>query len=194
MGRKRFAGKETGFTLVELMAVIFLSGVIMAAIYSLFISQHVAFSAQEQMTEMNQNLRVSMDQMSREIRLAGYKNSTSTFNGIATAQPTTIRILADLNQDGDWLDDNEDITYSYDANTMQIWRNTPALPIADHITNLSFTYTLADGTTSSNPASLSSIRKVTISITARTAKPNQRTGLYRTFTLTSDVMARNLAL
>jgi type IV pilus assembly protein PilW len=194
MGRKRFAGKETGFTLVELLAVIFLSGVIMAAIYSLFISQHVAFSAQEQMAEMNQNLRVSLDQMSREIRLAGYKNSTSTFNGIATAQPATIRILADLNQDGDCLDDDEDITYSYDANTMQIWRNTPDLPIADHITNLSFTYTLADGTTSSNPASLASIRKVTISITAQTAKPNQRTGLYRTFTLTSDVMPRNLAL
>jgi len=194
MEGKRLAGKETGFTLVELMTVIFLSGVIMAAIYSLFISQHVAFSAQEQMSEMNQNLRVSMDQMSREIRLAGYKTSTATFSGIATAQAATIRILADLNQDGDIIDDDEDITYSYDANTMQIWRNLPSLPIADHITNLSFTYTLADGTTTSNPANLANIRKVTISITARTAKPDQRTGLYRTFTLTSDVMARNLAL
>jgi type IV pilus assembly protein PilW len=194
MGRKRFSGKEMGFTLVELLAVIFLSGVILAAIYSLFISQHVAFSAQEQMTEMNQNLRVSMDQMSREIRLAGYRNYASTFNGIATAQPTTIRILADLNQDGDTLDENEDITYSYDASTMQIWRNSSGLPIADHITSLSFTYTLADGTTTSNPASVANIRKVTISITARTAKPDQRTGHYQTFTLTSDVMPRNLAL
>jgi len=194
MGGKRFSGKEKGFTLIELLTVIFLSGVIMAAIYSLFISQNVAFSAQEQMTELNQNLRVSMDQMSREIRLAGYKTSTSTFNGIATAQPATIRILADLNQDGDTVDDNEDITFSYDANTMQIWRNSPGSPIADHITNLSFTYTLADGTTTSNPASLANIRKVTISITARTAKPDQRTGLYRTSALTSDVMARNLAL
>ena len=78
MEGKRLAGKETGFTLVELMTVIFLSGVIMAAIYSLFISQHVAFSAQEQMSELNQNLRVSMDQMSREIRLANYRNSTFT--------------------------------------------------------------------------------------------------------------------
>jgi len=194
MNQKRLAGKETGFTLIELLTVILLSGIIMAAIYSLFISQHMAFSAQEQMGEMHQNLRVSMDQMSREIRLAGYKNSTSAFDGIATAQAATIRVLADLNQDGDTLDDDEDITYSYDANTMQIWRNTAGLPIADHITNLSFTYTLADGTTTSNPASLSSIRKVTISITARTAKPDQRSGLYRTFTLTSDVMPRNLAL
>ena len=194
MGQKYLGSKETGFTLVELMAVIFLSGVIMAAIYSLFISQHVAFSAQEQMTEMSQNLRVAMDQMSREIRLAGYKISTSTFNGIATAQPATIRILADLNQDGDTLDDNEDITYSYDASTQQIWRNASGLPIADHITGLSFIYTLADGTTSSNPASLANIRKVRISISARTAKPDQRTGQYQTFTLTSDVMPRNLAL
>jgi prepilin-type N-terminal cleavage/methylation domain-containing protein len=118
MKRQSFAGKETGFTLVELMAVIFLSGVILAAIYSLFISQHVAYNAQEQMAETNQTLWVSLDQMSREIRFAGYKNSTSSFNGIATAQPATIRVLADLNQDGDTLDDNEDITYSYDADTM----------------------------------------------------------------------------
>jgi type IV pilus assembly protein PilW len=194
MGGKRFSGNETGFTLIELLAVIFVSSIIMAAIYSLFISQHVAFSAQEQMSEMMQNLRVSMDQMSREIRLAGYKNSTSTFNGIATAQPTTIRILADLNQDGDTVDDDEDITYSYDANTKQIWRNSPGLPIADHITNLTFLYTLADGTTTSNPATLANIRKVTISITAETAKPNQRTGLPQTFSLSSAVMARNLAL
>ena len=194
MGGKRFSGNETGFTLIELLAVIFLSSIIMAAIYSLFISQHVAFSAQEQMSEMMQNLRVSMDQMSREIRLAGYKNSTSTFNGIATAQPTTIRILADLNQDGDTVDDDEDITYSYDADTMQIWRNSPGLPIADHIRNFTFLYTLADGTTTSNPANLANIRKVTISIMAETAKPDQRTGLPQTFSLTSAVMARNLAL
>jgi type IV pilus assembly protein PilW len=194
MGGKRFSGNETGFTLIELLAVIFLSSIIMAAIYSLFISQHVAFSAQEQMSEMMQNLRVSMDQMSREIRLAGYKNSTSTFNGIATAQPTTIRILADLNQDGDTVDDDEDITYSYDANTKQIWRNSPGLPIADHIRNFTFLYTLADGTTTSNPANLANIRKVTISIMAETAKPDQRTGLPQTFSLTSAVMARNLAL
>ena len=194
MGGKRFSGNETGFTLIELLAVIFLSSIIMAAIYSLFISQHVAFSAQEQMSEMMQNLRVSMDQMSREIRLAGYKNSTSTFNGIATAQPTSIRILADLNQDGDTVDDDEDITYSYDADTMQIWRNSPGLPIADHIRNFTFLYTLADGTTTSNPANLANIRKVTISIMAETAKPDQRTGLPQTFSLTSAVMARNLAL
>ena len=80
MRRKCLPGKETGFTLIELMAVIFLSGVIMAAIYSLFVSQNVTFSAQEQMNEMNQNLRVSMDQMTREIRSAGYSNCTFSSN------------------------------------------------------------------------------------------------------------------
>jgi hypothetical protein len=68
------------------------------------------------------------------------------------------------------------------------------LPIAENITNLSFAYTLADGTTTINPVDLLSIRKVTIFVTARTAKLDQRTGQYRTLTLTSNVTPRNLAL
>jgi len=186
--------KNSGFTMVELLAAILISGIVIAGLYSVFISQQVAFSAQEQITEMVQNVRAAMDLMTREVRLAGYKNSAVTFDGIATAQASRIRILADLNGDGDTLDDQEDITYFYDASTQQILRNSVSLPVADHITNLSFIYTLVDGTTTSSPANLGEIRKVNITITARTAHQGLGTGGYRTITLTSDVTPRNLGL
>ncbi len=179
--------------MIELLAAIFIVAILMAGLYSVFVSQQVAFSAQEQIAEMNQNIRAVMDLMTREIRLAGYKRAGATFNGISTAQPSTIRILADLDQNGDTLATNEDITYSYDAGTMQIWRNAVDYPIAENITNLTFVYTLADGTTTNNPTDLTAIRKVTLSITARTAYPDSATGHYRTITLTSDVTPRNLA-
>jgi type IV pilus assembly protein PilW len=185
--------RNNGFTLLELLAAIFITAILMAGLYSVFVSQQVAFSAQEQIAELNQNMRAAMDLMTREIRLAGYKKSGAIFNGIATAQPTTIRILADLDQNGDTIGPNEDITYSYDGPNLQIWRKNSSLPIADNITNLTFVYTLADGTTTSSTADLAAIRKVTISITARTAYPDQATGHYRTLTLTSDVTPRNLA-
>jgi type IV pilus assembly protein PilW len=194
MNLSELRARNRGFTLLELLAAIFIAAILMAGLYSVFVSQQEAFSAQERITEMNQNLRASMDLMTREIRLAGYKKSGATFNGIATAQPSTIRILADLDQNGDTLGTNEDITYAYDAGTMQIWRNAVDLPIAENITNLTFVYTLADGTTTGTPADLSAIRKITLSITARTAYPDQATGHYRTLTLTSDVTPRNLAL
>jgi type II secretory pathway pseudopilin PulG len=177
---------------VELLVGLLVSLIILAGTYSLFQSQQVAFSNQEQINEMNQNIRAAMDRMAREVRLAGYKTSTAVFNGIATAQPTTIRLLADINQDGTILGDTEDVTYSYDVDTLRICRNGVSLPIAENITNLAFLYTLADGSTTSSPGALNTIRKVTISITARTKYPDLSTGQYRTFTLSSDVTPRNL--
>ena len=184
--------RHSGFTLVELMIGILASLIILAGIYGVFQSQQVAFSNQEQINEMNQNIRAVMDLMAREVRLAGYKTSTAVFNGIATAQPGTIRLLADINQDGSILGDTEDVTYSYDVNTLRICRNGVSLPIAENITDLTFIYTLADGTTTSSPGSLDTIRKVRISITARTKYPDLSTGQYRTFSLSSDVTPRNL--
>lgn len=192
MNLSELRSRNAGFTLVELLAVMLISGFVLAAIYTIFISQDRAFRAQEQVAEMDQNIRAAMDLMTREVRLAGYKTSTATFNGIATAQPSTIRILADINQDGIILGDTEDITYSYNAGTLQIWRNGASLPIAENITSLTFVYTLVDGTTTSTPGNLANIRKVTISITAQTAYRDLGTGQYRTITLTSDVTPRNL--
>ncbi len=190
MNLSELRSKSGGFTLVELLVGILLSGIVLAGLYSIFISQQRAFSAQERVAEMNQNIRAAMDLMTREIRLAGYKTSTATFTGIATAQASTIQVLADLNQDGDTADSNEDITYSYNAGTLQIWRNYYTLPIAENITSLSFTYRDANNNVT---ATLANIRKVTLSITARTAYPDPGTGLYGSITLTSDVTPRNLA-
>jgi prepilin-type N-terminal cleavage/methylation domain-containing protein len=187
--------KENGFTLIELLAGILISAILLAGLYSVFFSQQVAFSAQEQVAEMNQNIRAALDLMTREIRLAGYKTSTSTFNGIATATSNSIRILADLNQDGDTADENEDISYTYNPSVLQICRSgiaPPSVPVADNVTNFSLQYTLKDGTVTSAPANLADIRMVTISITARTNRPD-RNGTYRTITLSSDISPRNLA-
>src|SRR5512147_2456385 len=129
--------RNGGFTIIELLAGILISGILMAGLYAVFYSQQIAFSAQEQVAEMNQNIRAALDLMTREIRLAGYKTSTSTFNGIAAATSDSIRILADLNQNGDTADDNEDISYTYNAGDLQICRNgvsLPAVPVADNIT------------------------------------------------------------
>lgn len=192
MDRSRM-DKKNGFTIIELLAGILISAILLAGLYSVFFSQQTAFSAQEEVAEMNQNIRAALDLMTREIRLAGYKTSTSTFNGIAAATSNSIRILADLNQDGDTEDDNEDISYTYNAGALQICRNGTSLPVADSITNLSLQYTLKDGTVTSAPANLADIRKITISITARTAHPDRGTGGYRSITLSSDITPRNLA-
>jgi len=191
MGTGRRSQSE-GFTLIELLIALLISSLLVTGLYSVFYSQNRVYAIEAQVTQLGQNVRSAIDIMSREIRLAGYRAPGSTFNGIATATSTGIRVLADLDQNGNTLGANEDLTYTYNAGTLQIWRNGSSNPIADNITQLAFSYTLKNGTVTSTPAVLSDIRMVKISITGRTSLPDLATGAYRTLTMTSDVTPRNL--
>ncbi len=67
---KRF--REKGVTLIELMVILALIGIVVSAIYSVYLSQHKSYIIQDQVAEMQQNARVAMDMMAREIRMAGF--------------------------------------------------------------------------------------------------------------------------
>lgn len=193
--------KKRGFTLIELLIGIALSGIVISAIYSLYISQSKSYTIQGQIAEMQQNARVAMDMMVRDIRMAGYDPTEAAGAGIVAASSNSIQFTADLNDDGDTSDSNENITYSlYDSGgdgDQDLGRNTGGgnQPVAENIEDLGFVYTLADGSTTSNPADAGQIRKVQVSLTARTDKPDpdytDNSG-YRQRTLTSMVIVRNL--
>ena len=61
-----------GFTMVELLITMLISGVIMAAIYSAYTAQQRTYLAQQQVAGMQQNIRAGLDIMVRELRMAGY--------------------------------------------------------------------------------------------------------------------------
>ncbi len=65
--------KKEGFSLVELMVAL-IAGilVIMASMWA-FNAQHRSFIAQEDVTAMQQDARVAMDRIVREIRMTGYR-------------------------------------------------------------------------------------------------------------------------
>jgi hypothetical protein len=62
--------------------------------------------------------------------------------------------------------------------------------------SLNFTYVLADGTEKTSPttAELGSIVKIKVSLTAKSAKPNSNTKTYTYYTLSSEIVPRNLSL
>ena len=64
---------QTGFTLVELMIAVAVSGVVVAAAYQMFIGQRQTYSLQNEIAHMQQNVRASEHMMGREIRMAGYE-------------------------------------------------------------------------------------------------------------------------
>lgn len=128
-------GNEDGMTLVELMVVLMLAAVLTAVIYQTFPAQQKAAISQEQVTEMQQQVRAAMHIMTREIRMAGYNplrvtSSASCGSWILTAKNDEIRFAMDVNDgvdndgngeidepdeasypDGDCNDKREMITY-----------------------------------------------------------------------------------
>ena len=75
---------DDGFTLVDLLISIAVMGVIVGSLFSFLITQHKYFSLQEEISEMTQNTRASMDMIASEIAMAGYNPSGSDFSEFHT--------------------------------------------------------------------------------------------------------------
>jgi prepilin-type N-terminal cleavage/methylation domain-containing protein len=62
---------KKGITLIELMVALVICGIIIAAIYRLFVAQTRAYSTQEQVADIQQNVRNAMELLIQDIRNAG---------------------------------------------------------------------------------------------------------------------------
>lgn len=99
-----FRGQD-GFTLVELMVAMSIFLLILVGIFQVFDPSSKAYSTSERKLGVQQNARVAMDMMSRQIRMAGYfpeNVDTNTANDLAgtvtlqAATDTAIVVAGDL--------------------------------------------------------------------------------------------------
>lgn len=66
------SGGGSGLTLVEVLIALLLTGIILAAVYNLFGSQENTQVIVEQLSEMNQNLRIAANSIFMDMRQAGF--------------------------------------------------------------------------------------------------------------------------
>jgi len=66
------ASVRSGFTLVEVLITLVLTGIMMSAIYQLYLNTQSVALGQEEVVELQQNLRIAMDRLARDIRMAGF--------------------------------------------------------------------------------------------------------------------------
>ncbi len=80
-------GCHRGFTLVELIVVIGIFSVVMAAIYSVFVRSNRVYISQEEVVAAQQEARSALDILGREIRMAGFiaENNKKGQSGQITA-------------------------------------------------------------------------------------------------------------
>ena len=144
--------KEAGFSLVEMMVVLAILGVVMAAMFSMFTHQQKSYSVQDHVSMMQQNVRVGLDYLVKDIRMAGYipegipfdasdppvptpqKPAPSTDvagqpftdgvnESIEQATSTTVTFQADI--DNDAVTETVRYTLSGTNLTMEVWQWNP---------------------------------------------------------------------
>ena len=80
---------ERGITLIELLIALVIFGVVIGAIYRVFSAQARAYTVQDQVVEVQQDIRGVMELMVRDLRMAGFQ--TESFNSpLITSTPVVI--------------------------------------------------------------------------------------------------------
>ena len=74
---------QKGMTLIELLVALIIAGMIIAGIYRVFVTQSKAYTVQDQIVDVQQNIRNDMEIVLRDLRMTGYDddhfNSTIAF-------------------------------------------------------------------------------------------------------------------
>jgi type IV pilus assembly protein PilW len=93
--------QQSAFTLVELLMVLALAGIVTAVFYSVLPALHRVSMTQDEVGQMQQQLRAAMNVMTKEIRMAGYDPKGVCEHAISTADAHRISFSLDSLRDGD---------------------------------------------------------------------------------------------
>lgn len=205
MMNKTILHDKSGLTLVELMIVMVLSLLLMAAVYLAYQAHHIHSLSQEQVLTAQQDLRAVMDILERDIRNAGCDPADPPMNlvGISTtsgafpsSNVTKLGLSMDLDGDSNTTGVDEVVSYIWNHSTGELTRNGRVL--ANGVTNLTFTYSSSGliRLRQQQPAraAASEVRTIEITLEVRSDKPDPDTGKYITRTFTREVKGRNLGL
>jgi prepilin-type N-terminal cleavage/methylation domain-containing protein len=82
---------KQGFTLVEVLIVMGIMGLIIGAIFSVYLTHQRSAYTQEEVVEVQQNLRIAMDSITRDVRMAGMLVPATT-NAVNAAGANSLTI------------------------------------------------------------------------------------------------------
>lgn len=100
---------NAGFTLIEVLIAMAVIGIVLGGIYAAYTGQVRTFNTQEQIVDMQQNIRVASYFLERELRMAGLDPTGNAGAGFVVAAADTINVTMDFTGGaGDGIDDDGD--------------------------------------------------------------------------------------
>jgi type IV pilus assembly protein PilW len=146
--------KQKGITLIELLVALVICAMVIGGIYRVFIAQSKAYTVQDQVIEVQQNVRSAMEILLRDLRMAGYDDdniaSTITIN-----TPIVYPVMdSSITVSYEYFDTT---AAQYQRHTVQYWRDAPSStlfrqininppdvtttePLLENVDALNFTY------------------------------------------------------
>ncbi len=160
---KRLNRKQHGFTLVELLIGMIAGVILLGSLYIIFKAQLKSYNLQSQYIGMQNNIRIALTSIAKEIRMAGYDPKDTAFSSISPisiADEYEFSFAYDKNKDG-IIESNEIISYrlkpSDDTDNNGIADNGATMlirkigstlqPLADNIEAIAFAYAFINNTT-----------------------------------------------
>ncbi len=212
---KTIPNSNNGFTLIELMVALAVTSILLAGIYTTYITQLKSHLTQQLLVEMQQSMRGSMQLIQREIRMAGYNPAHSAGVGIVTMQANSFRFTMDLDGDGNVTGTNEDVRYGINTSG-SLGREVSGAgglqPLAEFTDALNFVYLDKDGNVTTDPLVVKAVQLTIVSRSSQTVPVmffkqtdnqtymNQQGQIvlspqndqFRRMIVTSDIKCRNL--
>lgn len=144
---------KKGLTLIELLVGLVICAMVVAGIYRLFIAQSRAYTIQDQVVEVQQNIRSAMEIMLRDLRMTGFDDDRTAMVTIPqppiVAGDNSITVRYEYNNPPDPPISRE-CRYSLNGGTTLNRQETnngvvgPTETILQNVQDLTFTYAVDD--------------------------------------------------
>jgi len=189
---------KAGFTLIELLVAICMLSLLMAAVISVMVPLRRSYTTQEVAAGAQQSVRMAMEYMVNDLRLAGLDPSQQAHTGFEQAIATSVQFTSDrvpegaTESNGTIDDDNyERLAYYWnvDDNSLRLrLYNSQEQTLVNNVTGLRFRYFDENG---NETADLTEIRSVQISLTVQ--EPAGRDGIVER-SYSTRVRCRNMGV
>ena len=186
---------ESGFTLLETLVSLAVFSVAASMLASMVLDG-AKLTKTEQMTIAAQSdARNCVSLIEQALRTTGWDPKNAGFAGIVLQSPASasdnwIEVFADLDEDSATTSSGEDVTVRLNGTTLEWKKSTSGTfeILSPNITND------ADGNgvpeLMFTPDSVTSPKRITVKVTARSPVPDPRTGQYVRATISTDVVLR----